>query len=283
MSLILPPSGINKLYLGNTEIPKIYLGNNEVFSASSFEPEYQAVLDYATGQGWATPDQATNVINNQRILNLKTIGVWGEFAHLYRFKYDDLSLEDFSRIDWVTAFPVSKVGSPTYTLDGWRGGASTSDRIQIGSNTRINTFCTAGDTTIIYDRVNATISGGWGSSWFSASNSPLGYYNFGRMYMWTNSPTLALPSNNSGFKVFVSNNATGAKIYYRDGAISATSIYIEGTIGLSSVRSYPLTCVRSGSGSFNSNMTTPMAMVAFGTGAIGAQQSDVYLILTDQY
>jgi hypothetical protein len=65
-----------------------------------FEPEYQAVLDYAIANSITTPDLTTNIRNNLRVKNLKDISVFSNYDLLYIFD-NPSGLGDFSKINYV--------------------------------------------------------------------------------------------------------------------------------------------------------------------------------------
>ena len=65
-----------------------------------FEPEYQAVLDYALNNSINIPETPQNIINNQIILDFKTSGAWSELDVFWLLKQQGV-VRDFAKINWV--------------------------------------------------------------------------------------------------------------------------------------------------------------------------------------
>jgi hypothetical protein len=60
--------------------------------------DYQAVLDYATSQGWDLPSTEQQTYQSTLLRTLKNIGVWEK---LDRFFLHTTDSRNFARIDWV--------------------------------------------------------------------------------------------------------------------------------------------------------------------------------------
>ena len=93
----------------------------------SFDSSYQAVLDYASGQGYALPSAGQQILQNQLVLDLKAAGIWDQLDLFYVFATDGDS--DYATLNWKdpTQFQCSKVNSPTFTENvGFNGNGSTS-------------------------------------------------------------------------------------------------------------------------------------------------------------
>lgn len=69
---------------------------------TSYEPEYQAVLDYAGSQGFTLPSSAQNIINNNKVKWTKDLGlsITDDFDLIYAPK-QEAGLSDFCRINWA--------------------------------------------------------------------------------------------------------------------------------------------------------------------------------------
>jgi hypothetical protein len=63
------------------------------------DPDYQAVLNYATSQGYALPSAGQQTLQNQLVKNLKTIGAWDKLDTFYCFATD--GSEDYSYLNWI--------------------------------------------------------------------------------------------------------------------------------------------------------------------------------------
>ena len=119
----------SKLYLGSTEIQKAYLGSNLVWdkTGGGFDADYQAVLDYATTQGYTLPSASQQALQNQLVLDLKSGGIWSKLDIFYTFATDGDS--DFATLNWKAPsnYQITKVNSPTFTTnDGFKGDGTTS-------------------------------------------------------------------------------------------------------------------------------------------------------------
>lgn len=117
---VLDIDGVNStVYTGDQTaddvIADILAGVNTV-PGPTFTAEYQAILDFATAQGYALPSAATQTAHNTFVASLKSANLWGELD-LLNIYYGDMT-QDFARINWVN--PVvgalaTLVNAPTYT------------------------------------------------------------------------------------------------------------------------------------------------------------------------
>jgi hypothetical protein len=91
-----------------------------------FDEDYQAVLDYATTQGYTAPSAAQQTLQNTLVEDLKTTGVWDKLDVFYVFATDGDS--DYATLNWKTpsSHQVTKVNSPTFTVDSGFAGNGTS-------------------------------------------------------------------------------------------------------------------------------------------------------------
>jgi hypothetical protein len=106
---------ISTVKLGTNQVQKVYLGMNEVWANT--DPDYQAILDYATTQGYTLPSAGQQALQNQLVVDLKTAGVWSDLDLFYVFATDGDS--DFATINWkdVNNFQCTKVNSPNFTTN----------------------------------------------------------------------------------------------------------------------------------------------------------------------
>lgn len=91
---------------------------------AGLDADYQAVLDYATTQGYTLPSSSQQLIQNQLLLDLKSAGIWSYLDSFTMFATDGDS--DFALIDWINLNNLTAVNSPTFTTNqGFYGdGAS---------------------------------------------------------------------------------------------------------------------------------------------------------------
>ena len=82
-----------------------------------FDADYQAVLNYATTQGYTLPSAGQQLLQNQLVVDLKDGGIWAKLDTFYAFATDGDS--DFASINWKdpNAFELLEVNSPTFTTN----------------------------------------------------------------------------------------------------------------------------------------------------------------------
>lgn len=81
------------------------------------DSDYQAVLDYATTQGYTLPSASQKLLQEQLIKDLKTAGIWSKLDIFYVFATDGDS--DFASINWKDPnnHEITEVNSPTFTTN----------------------------------------------------------------------------------------------------------------------------------------------------------------------
>jgi hypothetical protein len=98
----------------------------------SFDADYQAVLDYATTQGYTLPSAGQQLLQNQLVVDLKDGGIWSKLDTFAVFATDGDS--DFALIDWIRLTDYTAVNSPTFTTDEGFQGNGTSSYIDTNFN-----------------------------------------------------------------------------------------------------------------------------------------------------
>ena len=89
---------------------------------AAFDPDYQAVLDFATAQGYTLPSAPQQNLQNTLVVALKSAGVWNKL-HIFRIYATDGN-NDFALINWKNpgTFDGVRVNSPTFiTNQGYEG------------------------------------------------------------------------------------------------------------------------------------------------------------------
>lgn len=86
-------------------------------SAGGFDADYQAILDYATTQGYTLPSASQQALQNQLVVDLKSAGIWSKLDIFYVCATDANS--DFASINWKNPnnFEIIEVNSPTFTTN----------------------------------------------------------------------------------------------------------------------------------------------------------------------
>ncbi|QMP85229.1 putative YapH protein [Flavobacterium phage vB_FspP_elemoF_6-3D] len=94
-------------------------------SGVKYDSDYQAVLNYATTQGYTLPSASQQIIQNQLVIDLKAGGIWNKLDTFANFATDGSS--DFALIDWKRLSLYTAVNSPTFTINqGFKGNGTSS-------------------------------------------------------------------------------------------------------------------------------------------------------------
>lgn len=103
-------------------------------SAGGFDADYQAVLDYATTQGYTLPSASQQLLQEQLVKDLKAAGVWSKLDTFYVFATNGDS--DFASINWKNpnSFECDEVNSPTFTTNQGFSGNGTSSYLDTNYN-----------------------------------------------------------------------------------------------------------------------------------------------------
>jgi hypothetical protein len=92
-----------------------------------FDLDYQAILDYATTQGYTLPSESQQLLQNQLVKDLKTGGVWSRLESFGVFATD--GSQDFASIDWKRLSQYTRVNTPGFTTNQGFIGDGTSKYI----------------------------------------------------------------------------------------------------------------------------------------------------------
>ena len=104
---------------------QIYIDSYRFAQTGGFDADYQAVLNYATSQGYTLPSAGQQIIQNQLVSDLKAAGVWAKLDVLYVFAND--GGQDFATLNWKnpSAHQATLVNSPVFTSNvGFTGNAT---------------------------------------------------------------------------------------------------------------------------------------------------------------
>lgn len=113
-----------------------------------FDADYQAVLDYATTQGYTLPSAGQQDLQNQLVVDLKDAGIWSKLDLLYVFATD--GDRDFAGINFIDPnnHEITEVNSPTFTSNVGFTGDGTSAYLNCNfdpSTDRVNYDPKSGD------------------------------------------------------------------------------------------------------------------------------------------
>jgi hypothetical protein len=104
-------------------------------SGVSFDADYQAILDYATTQGYTLPSASQRILQNQLMIDLKAAGIWSKLGTFVMMANDSTDYR-FAFIDWkrlVDYSPISSIDSTYVQNRGFYG-----DGISMGIDTNFN-------------------------------------------------------------------------------------------------------------------------------------------------
>lgn len=94
-----------------------------VTTTAAYDASYQAILTYATSQGYTLPSLSQRTKSNQFIVDLKAAGLWTKLDSLSIFKTD--GSQNFALTDWKRLTTHTAVNSPTFTSNvGFTGNGS---------------------------------------------------------------------------------------------------------------------------------------------------------------
>lgn len=103
-----------------------------VRASTTLDADYQAVLDYATTQGYTLPSTNQQLKQNKLLLDLKAGGIWSKLDTLRVYATDGSS--NFALIDWKRLSLCTAVNSPTFTTNSGYSFNGTSSYIDSGFN-----------------------------------------------------------------------------------------------------------------------------------------------------
>ncbi|MEE4662202.1 MAG: hypothetical protein V2J89_17160 [Halieaceae bacterium] len=105
---------------------------------SVFDPDYQAVLDYATTQGYTLPSAGQQTLQNQLVVDLKAAGVWPKLDSFAVFATDgntDFALIDWKRtVDGLATKKYTAISSPIFTTNQGFTGDGVATKIETNYN-----------------------------------------------------------------------------------------------------------------------------------------------------
>jgi|DEB0MinimDraft_6_1074348.scaffolds.fasta_scaffold19752_1 hypothetical protein len=260
-----------------------YLLRRGFFSGGGLDSDYQAVLDYATSQGWDLPSAEQQTYQSALLRTLKKIGVWDK---LDRFFLHTTDSRNFARIDWVnpSSNPVAVNGDIGGTLgftdnEGFHtDGVSylnyrynpTSDGVNVSQNSM---------SVGMYEWAVSSSNAGLLIGSDDASNDVVLTANFG------GNAFLALNDDSTGFTPSITYK-TGLYVGIRDGATSLRFYDADGTEYLDAdpstgLNSVDFAALKYGASSFSS--TDVRAGLFFVGSEMVAEVSQLYTAVGDYY
>jgi hypothetical protein len=105
----------------------------------NLDDDYQAILDYATTQGYTLPSSGQQSKQNKLVVDLKEAGIWSKLDTFAVFATDaedtpGSNTSDFALIDWKRLSQYTAFNSPTFNTNGGFTGNGTSSHINTNFN-----------------------------------------------------------------------------------------------------------------------------------------------------
>jgi len=216
--------------------------NNKIFyelgANSSYEPEYIAILQYAISNNYTTPKRNQNFLNNKKIKQLKSEGIFTELDILYNFKQQS-GLEDFCKINWVNpgvynATQSNPLIAPVFEPDkGFKGSFTNSTYFSTNYVPSVNASnALLNDMGIFfktYDEVLGVVAGtrnGSGNN-FTFRKADLSGADTTQLCVSTGGGSINIFTDNSHI-LHVKNGLTHS--YYVNGVINTSTTYASTTL-----------------------------------------------------
>jgi hypothetical protein len=110
----------------------IYIKSIGASVVSAFDADYQAVLTYATTQGYTLPSAEQQILQNQLVVDLKVGGIWSKLDTFRVYATNGSS--SYALIDWKRLALCTAVNSPIFTTNSGFQFNGTSSYIDSGFN-----------------------------------------------------------------------------------------------------------------------------------------------------
>ena len=190
-----------------------------------FDADYQAILTYATNQGYTLPSLAQRTKQNKLVVDLKAAGAWSKLDSFAMFATDGNS--SFALIDWKRLSQYTAVNSPTFASNqGFTGNASSS-YINTNFNPLSNaTQMTTNSSSFGFYYRTAGSNSGVGSGAYIAPNSAGLYINP------TGTGTIMRSWNNSNSGVNAGSNSSRVGLFHTDRNNSSNIYHIKDGVEL---------------------------------------------------
>jgi hypothetical protein len=187
-------------------------------SGGGFDPDYQAVLDYATTQvpPYTLPSLSQQVLQNQLVIDLKDAGIWSKLDTFGVFATDGSS--DFALIDWIRLIDYTAVNSPTFNVNEGFEGNGTSSYIDLNyttntdwNNVSQNDACLFAYAFAEVYPSNGILIGVAGYNLLNSRNA----VSFIASRLHNNTTSLQSTTNGQGLTILNRDNSTSYDVYQR--------------------------------------------------------------------
>jgi hypothetical protein len=187
-------------------------------SKPNFDADYQAVLNYATTQGYNLPTYSQRLKQNQLLLDLKAGGIWSKLDSFRVYATDGDS--SYALIDWKRLVMCTAVNSPTFTTNvGYRGNG-TSAYINSNYNPSLHAVNLSLNSASIFAYISVSRTFGQIQGYQGATGTndqflmAAGSYPYGES--WLNSATYVVNGiTGVGFQLVNRLDANTLNVYYQ--------------------------------------------------------------------
>lgn len=259
-----------------------------------FEPEYQAVLNFATANSITTPDLTQNVINNNIVKYLKAVGSWSNWSVFWYMKQPS-GLDEFATLNWIDP-TLYRLFQPTGGLfpdfdagKGFKGGNATEKYFRTGYTLSSDTNIGQDNISVVYKSFDVPSSWVTSSVFFGtriandqsqilfSDNSNTS--NLIRIFSTTQVTTSQLDENKN---IIVKRNGTPYS-YYREGIYVDTIPTTGAASAISSVEMSVLGVNTNGVFVGNNNQTGLEYLAIGNYNSVDGIEADVYEIMEQIY
>lgn len=248
------------------------LGLRRASAVGAFDADYQAVLNYATTQGYTLPSAGQQTLQNQLLVDLKNAGIWNKLDSFRVYATNGSS--SYALIDWKRLVLCTAVNSPTFTTNVGYKGDGTSSYIDSNFTPSTNGVNYTLNSASIFAYVSSVRTSGqiqayqglfFGTSWIllSASTASLGESYVNSMSGVNNG------SSGIGFQIVNRTNSTTQNVYYQ-GNLQGTNSS-SASISLPTGSIWDFAANNNSTGTFFSDIGS--AIVGYGAN-LTAEQSD---------
>lgn len=182
--------------------PQLLSAIKSYFTAmtTSFDSDYQAVINRATTLGYSLPSSYMQCIQNDIVVKLKASGLWNKLDILYQFQ-NDASTADFATLNWKDPnnFQATLVNSPVWVSEQGIQLNGTTQYIDTNFIPSTHAVQYQQDNACVQIRADSVTSG----NFFGTSGGATGLLqhiatNSAQSYLNSTNPLSTTPSSSSG-------------------------------------------------------------------------------------
>lgn len=264
----------DKLYAGQLPTQLGLIGSEEV---SDIDPDYKAILDYATTQGYTLPSGAQQALQNALVVDLKGAGVWSKLDTFAVFATDGDS--DFALIDWINLSQYTAYNSPTFTSNQGFQGNGTSSYIDTNYNANTNGVNYSLNSASIggYMRIGDTSPGSSEALLFATDGTNFSWMRYTSKRAYFNSSTFTGYTTTLGqsnqFASFIRTSSTNLQIFVNG---SITDNLTNNSAGVPNSTFYTLRGI-------TTNFSDSQMSMVYAGGDLSSEQSDFYTAFYTNY